>query len=83
MQHCKPRKFVNYCGIGGGTIFGKSFRMSHGGSSFQLSNYAAEEHLKAKYQGDITDGEGIHFAIESVENSKFDKKFKDFCDYLN
>jgi len=33
-EHVKPRKFINYCGIGAGTIFGKGLRMTHGGSSF-------------------------------------------------
>jgi len=77
--HVKPKKFVNYCGIGAGTIFGKSFRMTHGGASYQLGNWAAENHLEARLAGKSN----ASFALVAIENSRFDRKFSDAVDQWN
>ena len=70
---------MNYCAIGAGSILGKSFRVTLGGSTHQLKDYAAENHMKERLQGN----ENTSFALRAIENSYFDRKFKNACDSVN
>ena len=77
-SHVKVKRYINYCGVAAATLLGKTLRMTLGGSAYQLSDNAAEEHLRKRLTGDED-----HFAIKAIENSIFDKKFKNVADDLN
>eukprot|EP00353_Schmidingerella_taraikaensis_P015202 CAMPEP_0185614276 /NCGR_PEP_ID=MMETSP0436-20130131/30960_1 /TAXON_ID=626734 ORGANISM="Favella taraikaensis, Strain Fe Narragansett Bay" /NCGR_SAMPLE_ID=MMETSP0436 /ASSEMBLY_ACC=CAM_ASM_000390 /LENGTH=63 /DNA_ID=CAMNT_0028248947 /DNA_START=307 /DNA_END=498 /DNA_ORIENTATION=- len=51
-------------------------RLTHGGGSFHLRDEAAEAHLENRLAGE----QSAMFAIKAIENSRFDKKFKNFLD---
>ena len=74
--YVKPKKFINYCGVAAGTIYGANFRMTHDGSSNQLCNWAAENHLMARLEGNPS----LRHAVLAVQNAQFDRKFKKFAE---
>ena len=64
-SHVKAKRYTDYCGIGSASVLGNSLRMTHGGSNFQLRNFAAENHLEERLGSS-------HFANQAVKNSAFD-----------
>lgn len=71
LGHVSSKKYCNYTGIAGGTIYGKGMRMTHGGASSHLRNEAAEIHLESRVAGN----ENAAFALKAIENSRFNTRF--------
>ena len=75
-QVTSAKKYMNYTAFGAATIYGKSIRLTHGGTTFHLKDNAAEEHMKLR----LANNDNAAYAIKAIENAMFDKKFKRFID---